>query len=86
MVLRPRRIKPPVVGLDRPWPEVVAKTPTSGHCYMQEGVYYGLMSKACLGIEFTEQEKNWVKNFRRLRSDQAFDAWRDQMYGSIRAL
>ncbi len=80
------RISPPVVGLDRPWSEVVAKTPTSGHSYMQEGVYYGLMSKAGLGLDFTAQEKNWIKKFRRIKSDQAFEAWRDRQYGSIRAL
>ncbi len=80
------RIKPPVVGLDRPWAEVVAKTPTSGHCYMQEGVNYGLMSKAALGLPFTAAEKRWIKKFRKLSSDEAFDKWRDKIYASVHAL
>jgi len=79
-------ISPPMVGLDRPWNAIIAKTPTTGHNYMQEGVDYGLMAKASLGLPFSEAEKNWIKSYRRLNSEKAFEEWRDNLYKSVHSL
>ena len=75
-----------MVGLDRPWDEVIARTPSTGHNYLQEGVDYGLQGKAALGLPLTPAEKGWIKSYRGLNSNEAFDAWERNIYGSVRGM
>lgn len=70
------------LALENSWQDVVANASTQ-NTYMTEGVHYGIKFKACLGLELTSTERDWIKRYKGY-SDTELDSWCDKNYSYTR--